>query len=93
MKILARSALMILALGCTVFGEQLAPMTLDAVTSDIMEKGGDASLDQTECCPVSDDDAAPPSAPRLGQAAGILRELLNISTISRYQLLLVCRPG
>jgi hypothetical protein len=90
MKILARSVLMLLALGFGTFGDLLDSPNVKAVNWAIAAEDGDADLDKTKFCFFSQDDAAPVF---FGNPRGKDREhpdssrLLGTSSTARYKLL------
>jgi len=93
MKILARSVLMLLALGFATFGDLLDSPNVNPVNLAIAADDSDADLNKTKCCFFSQDDAAPFAAPHVGKAASIhiLSRLLDTSSTARYKLLSVYR--
>jgi hypothetical protein len=96
MKILARTVLMLLALGFGTFGDLFESTNVNSVNSAIVIEGGDGDgdLDETKGCPFSGDDAVLFSTPRLGKVTSIQipKRLLDTSSLAWYQTVFSLPP-
>ena len=92
MKILARSILMLLALGFATFGD-LFDFPMNTAPVGILAEDSDVNLDKTKCWPLSEDDAVVVSELFFGNATSIqvLPRLPDTAFTARYKLLSIYR--
>ena len=92
MKILARSILMLLALGFATFGD-LFDFPMNTAPVGILAEDSDVNLDITKCWPLSEDDAVVVSELFFGNATSIqvLPRLPDTVFTARYKLLSIYR--
>jgi len=93
MKILARTVLMLLALGFATFGDLLDSPNVNPVNLAIVAEDSDADQDETKCCTNPLDNAVLVWAPHSGGATStqVPPRLLDTSSTARYKLFSVYR--
>ena len=93
MKILARSVLMLIALGFATFDDLLNSPNVNAFNLAIVAEDSDDDQDETKCCTNPLDNAVLIWAPHWGGATSTQASprLLDTSSTARYKLFSVYR--